>query len=70
MLNDVSNVINTLPTTILGHKFSAPFFIAPAGLAGHSHPDAEVALTRGAHAGNILYVVSFSASTNHVELVH
>ncbi|TKX26883.1 FMN-dependent dehydrogenase-like protein 1 [Elsinoe australis] len=68
MLNDVSNVINTLPTTILGHKFSAPFFIAPAGLAGHSHPDAEVALTRGAHAGNILYVPALYATLSIEEI--
>jgi isopentenyl diphosphate isomerase/L-lactate dehydrogenase-like FMN-dependent dehydrogenase len=43
---------------MLGHNFSAPFFIAPCARANYAHPDAELNLVRGAAAGNILYVVS------------
>ncbi|PNS20430.1 Cytochrome b2, mitochondrial [Sphaceloma murrayae] len=62
VLNDVTGVKNTLATTILGHNFSAPFFIAPAARAGYAHPDGEANLVRGAAAGNILYMPALYAS--------
>ena len=55
---DIDNIESTLPTTILGHNYSAPFFIAPCARAGYAADSAEVSLTRGAGAGNILYVVT------------
>ncbi|CUA76622.1 Cytochrome b2, mitochondrial [Rhizoctonia solani] len=46
--------INT-ETTILGHKFSQPFFITSAGLAGISNPtDGELAFVRAAAKDGIL----------------
>ncbi|KAH8680063.1 (S)-2-hydroxy-acid oxidase [Tricladium varicosporioides] len=62
VLNDVSKVASTLPTTILGYNFSAPFFIAPATRAGLGHERAELNLVEGAFAGNILYVPALYAT--------
>ncbi|KAF9268845.1 FMN-dependent alpha-hydroxy acid dehydrogenase [Marasmius fiardii PR-910] len=58
ILVDITNIVSTLPTTILGYNFSAPFFISPCGNAGYGHPNAEINLVQGAHAGEILYMVS------------
>lgn len=44
VLTGVKNV-NT-STTVLGQKFSIPFFSAPAALAKLSHPDGELAMAR------------------------
>lgn len=55
---DVSNIESTLPTTILGHNFSAPFYISACARAGHAHPDAELNFVKGAGEQNILYMVS------------
>ena len=57
---DVSNV--STRTSILGHQFDYPFFIAPAAFAGLAHPDAESNLVRAAGANNLLYVPSISAT--------
>lgn len=62
VLNDVTGVKNTLATSILGHNFSAPFFIAPAARAGYAHPLAEANLVKGAYAGNILYMPALYAT--------
>ncbi|WYZ40876.1 hypothetical protein EsH8_IV_001217 [Colletotrichum jinshuiense] len=59
---DITNIESTLNTTILGHNFSAPFFISPAARAGYGHPDAELNLMKGAAAGNILYMPALYAS--------
>ena len=45
-------------TTILGHNFSAPFYISPCARADYAHPGAEANLIKGAAAANILYAVS------------
>ena len=45
-------------TKILGHNFSAPFFISPCARAGNAHPDAELNFVKGAAEGDILYMVS------------
>ncbi|CZT15262.1 related to CYB2-lactate dehydrogenase cytochrome b2 [Ramularia collo-cygni] len=52
---DINNIESTFNTTILGHNFSAPFFIAPAAIAGYGNETGEVGLTRGAAQGGILY---------------
>lgn len=48
-------------TTILGHNFSAPFFISPCARAERGHPEGELNLVRGAAAGDILYIPSLFA---------
>ncbi|CUS12737.1 unnamed protein product [Tuber aestivum] len=63
-LVDVTNI--SLNTTIFGHEFSAPFFIAPAARAGLTHPRAELNLAEAAGAGNILYAPSLG-STKRIE---
>ncbi|CAG7558473.1 unnamed protein product [Fusarium equiseti] len=65
---DVTNVANTLPTTILGHNFSAPFFISPAAKAGNAHPEAEKNLMKGAAEGDILYMPALYASLTIEEI--
>ncbi|EEU39739.1 uncharacterized protein NECHADRAFT_39199 [Fusarium vanettenii 77-13-4] len=56
-LTDITKVRNSLPTTILGHNFSAPFYISPAAQGIRCHPEAESGLVKGAAAGDILYIV-------------
>ncbi|PNP50316.1 hypothetical protein THARTR1_09024 [Trichoderma harzianum] len=53
---------STLPTTILGHNFSAPIFISPCARGGYGHSDGELNLVKGAAAGNILYMPALLAS--------
>lgn len=45
-------------TTILGHNFSAPFYISPCAYGLYGHPNAEANFVKGAAAGKILYIVS------------
>ncbi|KAK4060909.1 hypothetical protein Trihar35433_9834 [Trichoderma harzianum] len=59
---DITKIESTLPTTILGHNFSAPIFISPCARGGYGHPDAELNLVKGAAAGNILYMPALLAS--------
>ncbi|KAF4303961.1 FMN-dependent dehydrogenase [Botryosphaeria dothidea] len=69
MLRDVSNTKNTLSTSILGHNFSAPFFIAPAARAAYSNPEeAEIAFMKAAYAQDILYMPALYASKTIEEL--
>ncbi|KAI1488473.1 FMN-dependent dehydrogenase [Biscogniauxia mediterranea] len=65
---DTSNVQSTLPTTILGYNFSAPFFIPPAARAGLGNPEAERGLIEGAAAENILYIPSLYATLSIPEI--
>ncbi|KAF2792533.1 FMN-dependent alpha-hydroxy acid dehydrogenase [Melanomma pulvis-pyrius CBS 109.77] len=65
---DITNIESTLPTTILGHNFSAPFFISPCARAGYAHPDAETNLVKGAGAENILYMPALYASKTIEEI--
>ncbi|KAG0129674.1 hypothetical protein HOY82DRAFT_579631 [Tuber indicum] len=65
-LIDVTNI--SLNTTIFGHKFTAPFFIAPAARAGLTHPRAELNLAEAAGAENILYAPSLSATKKIEEI--
>lgn len=57
---DVTNIEASMNTTILGYEFANPFFISPAAKAQYGHPDAELNLMKGAGAGGIPYIVSFS----------
>ena len=59
---DITKIESSLPTTILGHNFSAPFFIAPCARGGLAHPDGELNLVKGAGAGDILYMPSLYAT--------
>ncbi|KAJ8114005.1 hypothetical protein OPT61_g4011 [Boeremia exigua] len=62
VMADITNVASTLPTTLLGHNFSAPFFISPCARGGYAHPDGELNFVKGAAAGNILYMPSLFSS--------
>ncbi|KAL8386839.1 hypothetical protein RB595_010352 [Gaeumannomyces hyphopodioides] len=55
---DITKVESSLPTTILGHNFSSPFFISPCARADYGHPEAELNLMRAASKANILYIPS------------
>ncbi|KAF4983046.1 hypothetical protein FZEAL_1446 [Fusarium zealandicum] len=66
---DVTNIEKTLPTTILGHNFSAPFYISPCASGIYGHPQAELNLVKGAAAGDILYIPSGYATLS-IEDIH
>lgn len=63
---DVSDI--NLKTSILGHEFSAPFFIAPAAKAGKASKGAETNLVRAAGAAGILYIPSISSTLSIEEI--
>ncbi|KAI1654496.1 FMN-dependent alpha-hydroxy acid dehydrogenase [Daldinia decipiens] len=65
---DITNIESTLPTTILGHNFSAPFFISPAARGGYGNIDGEKGLVEGAAAGDILYMPAQLASLTIEEI--
>ncbi|OWP04408.1 hypothetical protein B2J93_4413 [Marssonina coronariae] len=62
VVRNIVDIESSLPTTILGHQFAAPFFISPCARAGYAHPDAEAGLVRAAAAANILYMPSLYAT--------
>lgn len=62
VLRDILNVGSTLPTTILGHNFSAPFFISPCARGAYANEEGEVGLVKGAAEANILYMPSLYSS--------
>jgi isopentenyl diphosphate isomerase/L-lactate dehydrogenase-like FMN-dependent dehydrogenase len=62
VLRDITNVAASIPTTILGHNFSAPFFISPCARGGYANPEGEVGLVKGAAEQNILYMPSLYSS--------
>ncbi|XDG04989.1 hypothetical protein ABKA04_004604 [Annulohypoxylon sp. FPYF3050] len=65
---DITGIESTLPTTILGHNFSAPFFITPCARGGYGNADGEKGLVEGAAAGDILYMPSLYASLTIEEI--
>ncbi|KAL8369768.1 hypothetical protein RB595_000213 [Gaeumannomyces hyphopodioides] len=68
-LSDVTRVNETLPTTILGYNFSAPFFIAPATRGAYGDPDrAELNFVDASANENILYVPAMYASKSIEEI--
>ncbi|KAL2847813.1 S-2-hydroxy-acid oxidase [Aspergillus pseudoustus] len=68
VLVDITNVESTLPTTILGHNFSAPFYISPCASAGLAHPEAEANLVKAAYEEGILYIPSHYATLSLDEI--
>lgn len=68
VLKDITNIEASIPTTILGYNFSAPFFISPCARGGYAHPDGELGLVKGAAAGNILYMPSLYSSKKMGEI--
>lgn len=62
VMNDITDIESSLNTTILGYKFSNPFFISPAARADYGHPDAELNIMKAAVSSNTLYIVSNSAA--------
>ncbi|PHH91393.1 hypothetical protein CDD83_648 [Cordyceps sp. RAO-2017] len=62
VLNDISNVENTLSTTILGYNFSAPFYISACARGELAHPEAESNFVKAAAAQNLLYMPALFAS--------
>ncbi|KAL4880126.1 FMN-dependent dehydrogenase [Aspergillus karnatakaensis] len=65
---DITNIESTLSTSILGHNFSAPFFISPAASAGRAHPDAEANFVKAAGEENILYIPALYATLSVDEI--
>lgn len=68
VLRDITNIEASIPTTILGYNFSAPFFISPCARGGYAHPDGEVGLVKGAAKGNILYMPSLYSTKSMDEI--
>ncbi|KAI1086442.1 FMN-dependent alpha-hydroxy acid dehydrogenase [Rostrohypoxylon terebratum] len=65
---DITGIESTLPTTILGHNFSAPFFITPCARGGYGNVDGEKGLVEGAANGDILYMPSLYATLTIEEI--
>ena len=65
VLRDVSNV--DITSSILGVQCTLPFFIAPTGLVGLTHPDGELCLTRGAARTGIHYCISTASTRSREE---
>jgi lactate 2-monooxygenase len=61
MLTDVS--APSYATTVLGTELAAPFLLAPVGVLGIAHPDAEPAVARAAAAAGVPMILSTAAST-------
>ncbi|SMQ53801.1 unnamed protein product [Zymoseptoria tritici ST99CH_3D7] len=68
VMRNINNISASLPTPILNHTFSAPFFIAPAARAGYAHPDGELALVRAAAEEAILYIPSDLSSGSKADI--
>jgi isopentenyl diphosphate isomerase/L-lactate dehydrogenase-like FMN-dependent dehydrogenase len=68
VLRDITKVAASFPTTILGHTFSAPFFISPCARGGYANPDGELGLVKGAAEQNILYMPALYSSKSIEEI--
>lgn len=56
-------------TTLLGHKFDTPIFIAPAAMARLAHPDGEHGMAKAAARFGALQIVSNNASMTPEQIV-
>ncbi|KAM5349906.1 hypothetical protein ACJ41O_006411 [Fusarium nematophilum] len=65
---DITKIEDSLSTTILGHNFSAPFYISPCASGIYGHPDAELNFVKGAAAEEILYIPSGYATKSIEEI--
>ncbi|KAL4786390.1 FMN-dependent dehydrogenase [Aspergillus varians] len=68
MMVDITQIESTLSTTILGHNFSAPFYISPCARAGLAHDNAETNFVKAAYEENILYIPSLYATLSMDEI--
>ncbi|KAI1083104.1 FMN-dependent alpha-hydroxy acid dehydrogenase [Whalleya microplaca] len=68
MMVNIVDIESTMPTTILGYNFSAPFFISPCGRGIMGNPEGEKGLVQGAAAGDILYIPSLHTSLSMNEI--
>lgn len=66
VLRDVSAC--DMSTTVLSTSVSMPLLIAPSGLHGLAHPEAEVATARAAAAANTLMILSMNSSLSVEEV--
>ena len=55
-------------TTIFGHKLKAPMFLAPIGVQGILHPDAEIATAIAARETNVPMILSTAATRSMEEV--
>jgi len=55
-------------TTIFGHKFKAPILLAPIGVQGILHPEAELATATAARDLNIPMILSTAATRSMEEV--
>ena len=67
VLRDVSAI--NISTSILGIKCALPFFVAPTGLVGLTHPEGELCLTRGAARTGVHYCVSTASTRPREEIM-
>lgn len=67
VLRDVSRI--SLSTTMMGQQCALPFFIAPTGLVGLTHPDGEACLARGAGLRGVHYCHSTYTSASYQDIV-
>lgn len=58
----VDTSIVTLETTMFGHDYAAPFGVAPLGLCGIVHPEADLQIARIAVRSGLPYIASTTAS--------
>ncbi|KAH0377493.1 S-2-hydroxy-acid oxidase, partial [Aureobasidium melanogenum] len=68
VLRDISSIESTLTTSMLGHNFSAPFYISPCARGALANERAELGLVEGAYQGDILYIPSDFSSLPLKEL--
>jgi lactate 2-monooxygenase len=61
MLTDVSTP--SFGSTVLGTELTVPFLLAPVGVLGIAHPDAESAVARAAAAAGVPMILSTAATT-------
>jgi isopentenyl diphosphate isomerase/L-lactate dehydrogenase-like FMN-dependent dehydrogenase len=66
-LVDVRQIDTT--TDVLGSRWATPIVLAPTGRQRAFHPDGEVAVARGARAGNHLQILSTVTSTGVEEVI-
>lgn len=66
MLTDVSQ--RTIEVELFGVKYSSPVLLAPIGVLGIAHPDAEVAVANAAKELNVVQIVSTVSSRSLEEV--
>lgn len=62
------SVLTVLQTTLFGVNYRSPIIVAPVGVQGIVHPDAEIASTRAAAKLGVTYCTS-TAATRTIEQI-